>query len=119
MAKDPANRNITRIDNAGGEGKRPVRGFEVRIYRRGQRFNQFFSDSAHGGKKAALEESRTVRDKMEKKLKPYTRRADYDSLDKTSRAALDWFQTSVPERTLHNWQNAAAKLISEDIRTLV
>jgi hypothetical protein len=49
-------------------------------------------------------------------LKPYTRRADYDSLDETSRAALDWFQTSVPERTLHNWQNAAAKLIAEDLR---
>jgi hypothetical protein len=49
-------------------------------------------------------------------LKPYTRYADYDSLDEVSHAALDWFQTSVPERTLHNWQNAAAKLIAEDIR---
>jgi uncharacterized membrane protein len=49
-------------------------------------------------------------------LKPYTRRADNDSLDETSRAALDWFQTAVPERTLHNWQNTAAKLIAEDIR---
>jgi len=49
-------------------------------------------------------------------LKPYTRRADYDSLDEISRAALEWFQTSVPERTLHNWQNTAAKLIAEDIR---
>jgi hypothetical protein len=49
-------------------------------------------------------------------LKPYTRRAEYDSLDETSRAALDWFQTFVPERTLHNWQNAAAKLIAEDLR---
>ncbi len=49
-------------------------------------------------------------------LKPYTRRADYDSLDETSRAALDWFQTSIPERTLHNWQNAAAKMIAQDIR---
>jgi hypothetical protein len=49
-------------------------------------------------------------------LKPYTRRADYDSLDDISRAALDWFQTSVPERTLHNWQNTAAKLIAEDIK---
>jgi hypothetical protein len=74
MAKDPNNRNITRIENTGGEGKRPVRGFEVRIYRRGQRFNQFFSDSAHGGKRGALEQARGVRDKMEKKLKPYTRR---------------------------------------------
>lgn len=49
-------------------------------------------------------------------LKPYTRRADYDALDETSRAALDWFQTSIPERTLHNWQNTAAKLVAEDIR---
>jgi hypothetical protein len=49
-------------------------------------------------------------------LKPYLRRADNDSLDEDSRSALDWFQTSVPERTLHNWQNTAAKLIAEDIR---
>jgi hypothetical protein len=49
-------------------------------------------------------------------LKPYTRRADYDSLDESTRAALDWFQTSVPERTLHNWQNTAAKLIADDIK---
>ena len=49
-------------------------------------------------------------------LKPYTRRADYDTLDETARAALDWFQTSVPERTLHNWQNAAAKLVAEDLK---
>jgi uncharacterized membrane protein len=48
-------------------------------------------------------------------LKPYTRRADYDLLDDVSRAALEWFQTSVPERTLHNWQNTAAKLIAEDL----
>jgi hypothetical protein len=51
-------------------------------------------------------------------LKPYTRRADYDSLDETSRAALDWFQSSVPERTLHNWQNAAAELIAEDLKRM-
>jgi len=49
-------------------------------------------------------------------LKPYTCRADYDSLDESTRAALDWFQTSVPERTLHNWQNIAAKLIADDIK---
>jgi len=52
-------------------------------------------------------------------LKPYTRRADYDSLDETTRAALDWFQTSVPERTLRNWQNTAAKLIAEEIKNRI
>jgi hypothetical protein len=50
-------------------------------------------------------------------LKLYNHRADRTSLDEASRAALDWFQTSVPERTLHNWQNTAAKLIAEDIRS--
>ena len=49
-------------------------------------------------------------------LKPYARRVDMDSLDESARAALEWFQTFVPERTLHNWQNAAAKLIAEDIK---
>jgi hypothetical protein len=49
-------------------------------------------------------------------LKPYTHRTGHDLLDDSSRAALDWFQTSVPERTLHNWQNTAAKLIAEDIK---
>jgi hypothetical protein len=49
-------------------------------------------------------------------LKPYLRRTDHASLDESSRAALNWFQTSVPERTLHNWQNIAAKLIADDIR---
>ena len=49
-------------------------------------------------------------------LKPYTRRMDKDTLDETSRLALDWFQNSVPERTLHNWQNAAAKLVANELR---
>lgn len=52
-------------------------------------------------------------------LKPYTRRTDKDSLDEPSRQALDWFQTSVPERTLHNWQNAAARLVANDLRSKI
>ena len=52
-------------------------------------------------------------------LKPYTRRLDFNSLDESSRAALDWFQASVPERTLHNWQNAAAQLIAEDLLAVI
>jgi len=50
-------------------------------------------------------------------LKPYTRRMGKDSLDETSRQTLEWFQSTVPERTLHNWQNAAAKLIADELRT--
>ncbi|GAB4431782.1 MAG: hypothetical protein Kow0031_13010 [Anaerolineae bacterium] len=49
-------------------------------------------------------------------LKPYSRRAGHDDLDETSRAALDWFRTSVPERTLYNWQTAAARLVAQSLR---
>jgi hypothetical protein len=49
-------------------------------------------------------------------LKPYSRRADYDGLDPAAQAALDWFRTYVPERTLYNWQNAAAELVAGDLR---
>ncbi len=45
-------------------------------------------------------------------LKPYTRRAVNEGMDETAQAVLDWFRMEVPERTLHNWQNAAAKLIA-------
>lgn len=49
-------------------------------------------------------------------LKPYSRRADHDGLDPAADEALQWFQTYVPERTLHNWQNAAARLVAQDLR---
>jgi hypothetical protein len=49
-------------------------------------------------------------------VKPYSRNGLEDGLDAESKAVLDWFQISVPERTLHNWQNAAAKLIAQDLR---
>ncbi len=29
---------------------------------------------------------------------------------------LEWFRVEVPERTLHNWQNAAAEIIAKDLR---
>ena len=49
-------------------------------------------------------------------LKPYNRRAFHDDLDAGMQQALDWFQTYVPERTLYNWQNAAARLIAQYLR---
>jgi hypothetical protein len=51
-------------------------------------------------------------------LRPYSHRADHDHLDPASRAALDWLRTQVPERSLHNWQNAAAKLVAQYLREL-
>jgi hypothetical protein len=48
-------------------------------------------------------------------LKPYSRRADDDSLNAAERQALHWFRAQVPERTLYNWQTAAATLVAQDL----
>lgn len=75
LSRNKANRLITRIVTTPREGKQPVRGYEVRIYRGGEKFSQFFSDKAHGGKSNALEMARSVRDKMDAKIKYFSRRA--------------------------------------------
>ncbi len=50
-------------------------------------------------------------------IKPYSRRNDgYDS-EPIAQRALEWLAVQVPERTLYNWQNAAAKLIAADLQT--
>jgi hypothetical protein len=49
-------------------------------------------------------------------LKPYSRRASHNGLNPAQREALRWFQSDVPERTLHNWQNTAARLIAQQLR---
>ncbi len=49
-------------------------------------------------------------------LKPYSRRAPHDRRDPPAQQVLEWFQASVPERTLYNWQSAAAKLVAQDLR---
>jgi hypothetical protein len=49
-------------------------------------------------------------------LRPYSRRAEHDRSNPVIRAALDWFQVQVPERTLHNWQNEGAHLIAQDLK---
>ncbi|NJN18143.1 MAG: hypothetical protein HC822_18690 [Oscillochloris sp.] len=48
-------------------------------------------------------------------LKPYSRRGNANNLDPLAQQALDWL-AQVPERTLYNWQNAAARLIAADLR---
>jgi len=49
-------------------------------------------------------------------LKPYSRRTQHIRTDPTSEKAFKWFRDTVPERTLHNWQTTATKLIAEDLR---
>ena len=54
-----------------------------------------------------------------KGIRPYSRRYYAESngdTDETTKEALEWFRAQVPERTLYNWQNAAAKLVARDLR---
>jgi hypothetical protein len=52
-------------------------------------------------------------------LKPYSTRAatnGHGTLAPADEAALAWFQSAVPERTLRNWQTAAARVIAQELR---
>jgi hypothetical protein len=50
-----------------------------------------------------------------KGIRPYSVRTKREDLDAEDRRALQWFVSQVPERTLHNWQNAAARLVAADL----
>ncbi|MBB5955389.1 hypothetical protein FHS29_001970 [Saccharothrix tamanrassetensis] len=52
-------------------------------------------------------------------IRPYSRRTKREDLDPEARRALAWFVNQVPERTLHNWQNAGAKLVAADLSAQV
>ncbi|MFN8442003.1 MAG: hypothetical protein U0175_14580 [Caldilineaceae bacterium] len=49
-------------------------------------------------------------------LRPYNTRLDTPPSDATARRALEWLRNDVPQRTLHNWQNNAAKLVALYLR---
>ena len=48
-------------------------------------------------------------------VKPYRRR-DQIITDDYTRRILAYFDAQVPERTLYNWQNSAARLVARDLR---
>jgi hypothetical protein len=49
-------------------------------------------------------------------VRAYAQNASAAGLDPVARRAWQWFVTEVPQRSLHNWQNAAAKVIAADLR---
>src|SRR6476619_53868 len=49
-------------------------------------------------------------------VRAYAQNATTSGLDPVARQAWQWFVTEVPQRSLHNWQNAAARLIAADLR---
>ncbi|OBH21563.1 hypothetical protein [Mycobacterium sp. E3247] len=49
-------------------------------------------------------------------VRAYAQNATAAGLDPVARQAWHWLVTEVPQRSLHNWQNAAARLIAADLR---
>jgi hypothetical protein len=49
-------------------------------------------------------------------VRAYAQSATAAGLDPVARQAWQWFVTEVPQRSLHNWQNAAARVIAADLR---
>lgn len=52
-------------------------------------------------------------------VRAYAQNATAAGLDPVARQAWQWLVTEVPQRSLHNWQNAAARLIATDLRAQV
>jgi hypothetical protein len=67
MKKDFELRNIKRIDYSYGT-RAPSLGWWVRFKRKGEKFNQFFSDNIYGSEKKSLEAAKLYRDAIEKEL---------------------------------------------------
>jgi hypothetical protein len=49
-------------------------------------------------------------------VRAYAQNATAAGLDPVAREAWKWLVTDVPQRSLHNWQNAAARLIAVELR---
>ena len=52
-------------------------------------------------------------------VRAYAQNATAAGLDPVARQAWQWLVTEVPQRSLHNWQNAAARVIATDLRSNV
>ena len=50
-------------------------------------------------------------------VRAYAQNATAAGLDPVSRQAWHWLVSEVPQRSLHNWQNAAARVIATDLRS--
>lgn len=50
-------------------------------------------------------------------VRAYAQNATPAGLDPTARQAWQWLVTEVPQRSLHNWQNAGARVIAADLRS--
>jgi len=71
MARKNPRRNISRIETTNESGK-IYGGWEVRMQRRGQMMEKYYSDLAYGGKRAALQAAKEYRDELESEYEKYS-----------------------------------------------
>ena len=71
MARKNPKRNISRIETQGKSGK-TYGGWEVRIQRKGEKVEKYFSDKKNGGRRGALRAAKEFRDEFEKKHSKYS-----------------------------------------------
>jgi len=71
MPRKNPRRNISRIDLSAANGSEHG-GWEVRMQRKGKRFEKFFADGQFGGRRAALQAAKSFRDALERRHQRYT-----------------------------------------------
>ncbi len=86
MARPNPRRNISRIDLVTASGR--YGGWEVRIARRGRKVAKFFSDTAFGGKRAALQAAKLFRDELDQTVRPFTVRERAKNPSKRNRSGI-------------------------------
>ena len=68
MAKPNQNKNISRAETFGENGKLKSGGWLVRFVRSGKGYQAYFGDSKHGGQRKALQAARAHRDEVAPKF---------------------------------------------------
>ena len=71
MPRKNPRRNISRLETKAASGK-IYGGWEVRMQRRGEKTEKFFSDNKFGGKRAALDAAKEFRDSLEQSSRKWT-----------------------------------------------
>jgi hypothetical protein len=71
MARKNPRRNISRIETTSDKGK-SYGGWQVRMQRRGEKTEKFFSDNLHGGKRNSLQAAKDFRDQCESESRKYS-----------------------------------------------
>ncbi|HMO13729.1 MAG TPA: AP2/ERF family transcription factor [Pirellulaceae bacterium] len=102
-------RNISRVETLSSAGNFNC-GWQVRLQRRGQRFDRYFADSLYNGKRAALSAAKAYRDYLLKVTRSFTVKelAQYPSIRNNSgvvgvRSATQVEYRGGYEFTYHFW----------------